>query len=95
MDTERPQPAMRAWQDCLVDTILEEMALGMNVRIVLPGASSPMIVEDARVEGALVLLSDQPGTRHYIARWQALRSWRPLWTGEGRGHGGRTPGRPR
>ncbi len=93
MDTERPQPAMRAWQDCLVDTILEEMALGMNVRIVLPGASSPMIVEDARVEGALVLLSDQPGTRHYIGSMAGVTlmaapldgrgtgTWRPhSWT---------------
>lgn len=85
MDTEHPQPAMRAWQDCLVDTILEELALGMNVRIVLPGASSPMVVEDARVEGALVLLSDQPGTRYYLGSMAGVVLLAAPLAGEGTG----------
>lgn len=85
MDTERLQPALRAWQDCLVDTILEELALGMNVRIVLPGASSPMVVEDARVEGALVLLSDQPGTRYYLGSMAGVVLLAAPLEGEGTG----------
>lgn len=92
MDTER-QPALRTWQDCLVDTILEELALGMSVAIQLPGFSGPMLVEDAVVEGALVLLSDQPGIRHYIGSMAGVvllaaplegkgtGTWRPhAWT---------------
>jgi hypothetical protein len=83
----------RSWQDCLVDTILEELALGMSVAIQLPGLPGPMLVEDAVVEGALVLLSDQPGTRHYIGSMAGVvllaaplegkgtGTWRPhAWT---------------
>lgn len=56
----------RRWQECLVDTLHEEIGLGMMTRIVLPGMAEPMLVEDCRVEGALVLLSDQQGTRYYL-----------------------------
>ena len=75
----------RSWQDCLVDTILEEIALGMSVRIVLPGAAAPITVEDARVEGALVLLSDQPGTRYYLGSMAGVVLLAAPLEGEGTG----------
>ena len=85
MNIERPQPALRAWQDCLVDTILEEIALGMCVRIVIPGAPVPMTIEDARVEGALVLLSDHPGTRYYLRSMAGVVLLAAPLEGEGTG----------
>lgn len=93
MDTEHPQSAMTPWQDCLVDTILEELALGTRVRITLPGRPEPMLIEDCRVERALVLLSDPEGTRYYLGsmdgvlltaeekRGRGTGTWRPhAWT---------------
>ncbi len=69
MDTEEtsnPQAPHREWQTGLVWTIREEMALGNIVRIVLPGANGPMIVEEARTEEPFVIVSDPQGHRYYI-----------------------------
>lgn len=69
MDTEatdQSQVPRRAWQTALVWTIREELALGNVVRIVLPGAPQPMIVEEATAELPFVIVSDPRGCRYYI-----------------------------
>jgi len=69
MTTEAPNsspPRPRGWQEGLVWTIREEIDLGLIVRIFLPGAAQPMLVEEAAVEMPFVILSDPMGARYYI-----------------------------
>jgi len=65
-ELSNPQAPPRAWQTALVWTIREEIALGNIVRIFLPGATAPMIVEEARSEEPFVIVSDPTGHRYYI-----------------------------
>jgi len=61
-----PQPRPRGWQEGLVWTIREEIDLGLIVRIFLPGATQPMLIEEAAVEMPFVIVSDPMGGRYYI-----------------------------
>jgi len=54
------------WQDTLVSTIRREIDTGHIVRIALPGAQVPIVVEDAGTSASFVVIACAQGHRYYI-----------------------------
>lgn len=66
-DSTHPAPPLGSWQDTLVSVIRMEIDTGHLVRVSLPGAAHPVLVEEAGHCGPWVALADGMGGRYYVA----------------------------
>lgn len=67
-----PEAPWGGWQDTLVSTIRMEIDQGLAVRLKLPGAQAPIVVEDAGTSASFVVIACAQGHRYYIGSMEGV-----------------------
>ena len=65
MAIEAPEPPH--WAHLIAGLLRQEIDEGRLVRVALPGAKVPVLVEDAMRWGSMLALKDPQGARYYVA----------------------------